>query len=872
MVKRSLKFSRVLLRVFLRREDYLEKSGDMEEVYYCLVDEIGLFRAKVWFWFQVVKAVPVFVVNTIYWRYIMIRNYIKIAFRNMIKFRGHSFLNIMGLSLGMACCLILFMYVHEEFMYDVYHLDGERVFRVYEEIKTATTTRIYAPIAWPVGPALLDKFPQVESAVRVYTFISDPLVKHGDIRFYEDRFIYAEADFFNILTFHFIRGDSQKALERPQTVVITKSVGLKYFGDTEPLGKTIMIDDREFEITGVIEDCPRNTHLKADFIGSLKSIENERWMSNWHGTECYTYIKLRANVDPVSFGEQMMRIGFDYVGKDWEAWGSPRFFHLQPVEDIHFHSQLLGETESPGNISMVLLMAGIGVLVLLIACINFVNLATARSFGRAKEVGLRKVVGGLRRELMLQFWGESILFALLAMMVSIPLMFIVLPYFNELAGTSFRMRNLIQPNTFLTFAFIVAFCGIGAGVYPSVLLSSYQPVMVLKNDYRGRYGGVRVREIMVVFQFAISILLIVGTLIISRQIEFMKHHHLGFDKEQKLVIPVRGGASIRENYAFVKQALLDHPAIKGATVSSHVPGRGTTNFAIELVGEADRRNQGMLHIYIDTDFIPVYDIEMVAGRSYLSTMQTDISDWDKVGGFLMNEAAVKAFGLPGSEEAIGKRLRTGLGGREGPVIGVTRNFHYRGLQNKVDPLILEYFPVRFQYITLALNKDALDRAMAHVERTWKNFFPDVMLESYFIDEDFNRQYRSEERLGRVAGTFTLMGLIIACLGLLGLTSFMAEQRTKEIGIRKVVGATVPSIVLMLNREYIKWVLVANVISWPVAWFVMSQWLDNFATRMTITLWPFVLSGLGALAVALLTVSYQSVKAALANPVNSLRYE
>jgi len=861
-----------LLKTFIQYDEEFNFPRTFQELYYHKNKNEGKLRADFWYWRQVLCSIPQYHYTQFIWSLIMFKNYLKVALRNMMKSRSHSFLNIMGLAIGMACCMILFMYVYEEFTYDRYHRDGERIFRVYEEIKSRAATRIYAAIAWPLAPALMDKFPQVESSVRIYTYISDPLVRRGDIQFYEDRFIYAEEDLFDVLTFHFLRGDPDEALRRPRTVVITQSAGSKYFGDNDPLGKIVVINNQDFEITGVVEGCPRHTHLKADFIGSLKSIEDENWMSNWHGTETYTYIKLRQNIDPITFGEQMVRIGFDYVGDDWEAWGSPRFFHLQPVSDIHLHSHLLGEIESPENQSMVLLVAGIGILVLLVACINFVNLATARSFNRAKEVGLRKVVGGLRRELMLQFWGESMLYALSAAVISVLLMIMALPYFNMLAGTSFIVSDLVQSNQILALACITAFCGIGAGLYPSLLLSSYRPMAVLKNEYRRGRKGARVRRVMVVFQFAISILLIVGTLIILQQINFMKDQHLGFDKEQKLVIRVRGGASIRENHALVKQAFLDHPAILGATTSSHVPGRGTTNFAIRLVGEAEEKNQGMLHIYIDPDFIPVYGIDMASGRSFRKDMQTDISDWNGAGGFLMNEAALNAFGFQSPDEVIGKRLRTGLGGREGLVIGVTRNFHYKGLQKAVEPLILEYFPLRFRRITLSVNTGTLGHVMTHVEETWARFFPDVPLDLFFLDVDFDRQYRSEEQLSRVAATFTGIGLIIACLGLLGLASFMAEQRTKEIGIRKVVGATVPGIILMLAREYTKWILVANIIAWPVAWFVMKQWLTHFAVRMTIGLGPFILSGLVALVVALFTVSYQCTKAALANPVEALKYE
>ena len=377
---------------------------------------------------------------------------------------------------------------------------------------------------------------------------------------------------------------------------------------------------------------------------------------------------------------------------------------------------------------------------------------------------------------------------------------------------------------------------------------------------------------MVVFQFTISILLAIGTLTIFQQIEHMKNQYPGFDKEQKLVIPFRGSTEVRDHYQSVKGELRDHHAVSGVTFTSHVPGRGVSNFSIALVGEADRKNQGMYHMYVDEDFITDYNIEMIAGRSYKLEMRTDVSDWERAGGFLMNEAAVAAFGWHLPEDAVGKQLLTGLSGREGPVIGVVKNFHFKGLQSAVEPLIIEFFPDRFRYITLTIKTDDLSDVMAYVTGFWSKIFPGAPMQSYFLDEDFDSLYRSEEQLGKVAGAFTIMGLCIACLGLLGLASIMAEQRTKEIGIRKVLGASAPKVVMMLSKKFAKWVFIANVLAWPLAWFGMNSWLETFAVHTGMNIWVLVASGLGALVVALITVSYRSFKAALTNPVNTLRYE
>ena len=802
----------------------------------------------------------------------MFKNYLKIALRNLKKNIGSLFINTMGLAVGMACCVILSIYVIEELSFDKYHKDYKRIYRIYEEIKSNAATRKYAPIAWPLSPALLENFQQVEFSARVFGWGDSFLIKNDNREFYEPFFKYADAAVFDVLSFKFIQGIPEKALIRPNTIVISERMADKYFRRIDVLGNILTIDDQDFEVTGVVEDFPRNTHLKLDFIASMKTLEGNPMFENWHGTECYTYIKLRSGVDPVAFESLMTRIGYAYVGDQWKSLGSDRFFRLQPISAIHLHSHLRYEVEPPGNLNLVLLVAGIGILVLIIACLNFINLTTARSMKREKEVGIRKVMGGYRQELMLQFWGESLLVAFLAAIISIILIIAVLPAFNTLAGTTFQINILLKNSTLLALLSIVFICGIGAGVYPAIQLSALPTVKIVQGVFHKGEKGDRVRKGLVVLQFAISIFLTIGTLIIFQQITFMKSRYLGFDREQKLILPVKGGASITKNYEIIKSEFVRSPGILGVTASSAVPGSTPSNFSIRIADVSDSKNQGMYHIYYDTEFLSEYEISLIAGRSFRRDMKTDGSDWERVGGFLINESAMKAFGWSSPEEALGKKLRTGLGGRKGYIIGVTRDFHFKGLQTMVEPLVMEYFPQRFKFITLRIHIDRMEEILAHVHRVWRTFLGDIPLESFFLDDYFNQQYRSEERLGRVAGVFTGIGLMIACLGLLGLAAFTAEIRTKEIGIRKVLGASVPGVILMLSKEYGKLVLIANLIAWPVAWFSMNAWLQNFALHSSISILPFLFSAFGSMAVAVFTVSFQSIKAALKNPVESLRHE
>ncbi|MCK5147603.1 ABC transporter permease [bacterium] len=864
---------RGLLRLVLSGDDFLEKSGDMDEVFGLIKEERGAFYASYWYWLQIMKAVPVFGMVKLYWRFVMWRNYLKSIWRNIKRNKTYSALNIAGLAIGMSCSLALFLVVHEQLTYDNYHDNADRVYRVSETIETATAVRHYAPIAWPLGPVLREKFPQIESLVRIYGFGSH-LIKKDNKSFYEENFYFAEKDLFNVLTFQFLQGDPATALEQPNTIVLTESIAHKYFGDEDAMGQTLIRNTREYIVTGIVKDSPRNTHLKYNFIASLETIKNDNWMANWYGTETYTYLKLRPNVDVEAFQQQIRRIGDEYVGGSWASGEKLHLFLLQPIADIHLHSKLRYEIEAHGNLSMVRLLIGIGVLVLLVSCMNYINLATARSVTRAKEVGLRKIVGASRNELIRQFWSDSLFMAFVTMIFSMGLLAVALPFFNRLAGTAFGATDLLQPATLAAVVIIIGICGVGAGIYPSILLSSYQPSNIMKGAAtRGRSGAV-VRKVMVVFQFMISILLAVSTLVIFNQIDFMKSQYPGFDKNQKLVIPVRGGASIKENYSEVKDALLRHSSIIEAAASSSVPGRATGNYSVSLINETDDRSQGMYHIHVDEDFVPLYQIKMIAGRNYISGMQTDISNWERreSGGFLINEAAMKALGISSAEAIVGKQLKTGAGGRIGPIIGVTTDFHFKGLQNAVEPLIMEYFTPQLRKISLTVNTMELGSVMDHIKKIWTGFFPETPLETYFLDADFDSLYIAEEQLGGVAGTFTVMGLIVACLGLLGLSAFTAAQRTKEIGIRKTLGASISSILVLLCRDYVRWILVANILVGPLAWVLMRHWLQDFAVRAPITIIPFVLTGVGTLVAALFAVSIQSYRAAVVNPTRSLKQE
>ncbi len=797
----------------------------------------------------------------------MIKNYLKIASRNFQRHKGYSFINIAGFAIGMACCLLILLYVRHELSYDRYHEDVERVCRIVIDIRTQTANRVFALISPTVAPALKADYPQVEHAARAIIPSSSRLVKRKDTFFYEDRFMYADQELFDIFTIPFIQGATQGALTRPNTLVVSQRMAHKYFGNANPLGETLEINQQEYEITGVVTDSPENTHMKYDLIASLETLKDWQEMSNWYSTMFYTYLKIRPDVNVEEFSQQVSRLADKYVGERLESGGSTYHYFLQPLSRIHLHSHLRYETEAPGNPVYIYIFSFVGLFILIIACLNFMNLSTARAANRAKEVGMRKVVGAQKLQLIGQFLGESLLVSFLSLGLAMVIARFTIPLLNDLTGISLSFDTLLNPIVLLSLICCAVLVGMAAGLYPAFVLSAFRPAVTLKGTSSAGTQGFALRTVLMVVQFAISVMLIIGTLTMYRQFNFMKNQYLGFEKEQKLILPFRGGINIQENFASVKDMFSKHTSVTGVAVSSSVPGRGVSNFSIRLVEEDDPKSQSMFHMYFDDDFIPDYGIDIVAGRAFQKEMKTDF-----MGAFLINEAAVKAFGWSSPEEALGKRLQTGHGGRVNPIIGVTKNFHYRGLQSEVEPLVMEFLPWSFRYITLSIDISNLNETLAFVKSQWKALWPGHPFEHFFLDTDFDRQYRADEQIGNVFGIFTFLGLFIACLGLLGLASFTAESRTKEIGIRKVLGASVGGIVLMLSKQFTKWVVLANFIAWPVAYYFMDRWLKNFAYRIDIGIWTFVLSAVLVLLIAIMTVSYQSIKAAVANPVDSLRYE
>ncbi len=793
-------------------------------------------------------------------------SYLKVTLRKIRQNKAYSAINIIGLATGIACCLFILLYVLFELSFDRFHKDVDRIYIVGQDRKSEAGRELVLGNFPLLAPTLKDRYPQLKSAGRINQgWITQ--VKYKDKIFKEDSLWDADPGIFDVLSIPFIQGDPQTALERPNTAVMTKSFAQKYFGDLDPLGEIVTIGEREYEVTGVVQDPPANTDFVYKIIKSWKTIEmdeEDHWRS-WDpgiaGTACL--IKLNEGIDVNDFEGQIQRIPREFCGDELDKRGFEYKFFLLPLKNLH-RVTISGDQIKPSSkLIYVYIFSAVGLLILLIACMNYMNLATARSANRATEVGMRKVVGAFRHQIVRQFLGESLLIVLIALVIAVSLVQVLLPQFNNLALTKFTSQSLVHPGIMIGVFLLLIFVALGAGSYPAFFLSSFKPISVLRGAIKSGAKGAVMRKILVVGQFSISIALIICTLVIFRQITFMKNRPLGFDKEQKLVITLKGWEMITDKYKAVKNEFLQHPSVLKATASSGVPGSMINRTYVYPYGEQETKGQAFRSLRCDHDFTEVYGLKMVAGRSFNKEIQSDTYK-----AFIINESGVKAFGWDSPEEALGKELWD----RRYPVIGVVKDYHWWGLQREIEPMIMRVVPDLFRSITLTVNTSNMHSTLEFLKKKYAELFPGDLFEYFFVDTNFDIQYRYEERLSRIFQIFTVLGIFIACLGLFGLASFIAEQRTKEIGIRRVMGATVSQVVVLLSREFTKWVLVANLIAWPLAYIAVRKWLQNFAYRMTVGVELFIFAAALALVIALCTVGYQALKAAVANPVDSLRYE
>lgn len=804
----------------------------------------------------------------------MFKNYLKIALRNLTRHKGFNFINIAGLAVGMACCLFILLYVRDELSFDQFHQNADRIYRVTREIQSENRQVFRAAVSIaPLGPTLMKDEPSVEQAVRIRKF--EHYVSREANRFYEDKFFYADNGFFELFTFPLLKGDPTTALAEPYSVVITDEIAQKYFGAEEPLGQTLAVNDTvQFKVTGVLASIPSQSHFTFDFLASFETLFSENQINTarqyfWWSFNTYTYVLLKENASQAALADQLYHFGDKYIADLQERFGSAQRFYLQPLNEIYLHSNLAWEFGQTGNIIYIYVFLIIAVLVLIIACINFINLSTARSVHRGREIGMRKTLGAYRGQLARQLLAESLLSAFIAMVFAVLLMEFFLPFFNTLSGKSLALNLFNDLTVLLSLAGIVLIAGLIAGSYPAFVLSGFKPILALGTSVARGMQSVQLRKILVIFQFAASIILIIATLVVSNQLAFMREQNLGFDKEQMIVIPIRNNADIRGRFEAIKSEFLKTPAVKGAASSSTVPAREIPSIVYRPEGAKENETQSINTMVVDYDFLATYNVQLAAGRAFSRDFATDAQE-----GFVINEAAVKNLDWGEADDAIGKQFTWGWPGKEGRIIGVVKDFHYNSLHKLVEPLVMHIQPSWLQYLSLKVESGQIDRVLSELETTWQRLVPNRPFDYFFLDENFDRQYRSEEKLSGLFMVFAGLAIFVACLGLFSLAALIAEQRTKEVGVRKVFGATVANLIALLSKDFLKLVAIAAVIAWPLAGLVLNRWLQDFAYRIPLeqNWWVFALAGVLALAIALLTVSTQAIRAALANPVEALRYE
>ncbi len=805
----------------------------------------------------------------------MFKNYVKIAIRNLFRNKLYSFLNIAGLAIGIACCVLILLYVQDELSFDRFHEKADRIFRVNSHFFISERTMHFATTAHVQGQMFKDEYPEVENYVRFNHYGLRRVIRYKENTFYEEKFIYADHTLFDVFSFKLIKGNPKDALVKPNSLVVTEEMAEKYFGSDDPIGKDLRVDvDTLYKVTGVIENIPKTSHIRPDFFASFSTLNLEPTgnaaQDMLNNVDYFTYILLREGADYKEFEQKLVGFINKYIGAVLKGIGGSARLEVQPLTRIYLHSDLDNELERTGDISYVYLFSGIGLFILLLACLNFMNLTTARSANRAKEVGLRKVVGAQRPQLIKQFLGESMILTFIALILALLLASLTMSIFRNISAKDLTMgifSNPILMAGLLALFFIVSIIG---GSYPAFFLSAFRPVEVLQGKLKRGAKSSILRIVLVSLQFTVSIVLIIGTLIVHKQLNYIRDSKLGYDKDHVMALRIRNPET-QKKYEAIKSELLRHPKILNASASSSLP-LGQNMFSVHhAVGKPEDELIMLFGQIVDEDFMDTYKIEMAQGRNFSKEFPTDPEE-----AIIVNEAAVIKLGW--QDNPINKEIEkfTSLTTRsKHRIIGVVKDYHFQSLHEEIQPMIL-YNAVPFggyyNRISVRVRPENIRETIGFIESKWTEFDSQYPLEYVFVDDQFDSLYRAEERLGQLFGYFTALAIVIGCLGLFGLTSFTAEQRTKEIGIRKVLGASVPSVIMLLVREFTKWVLLAVLIAWPIGYFVMKTWLQNFHYRISLGFDTFLLAALLALIISIITVSYQSIRAALANPADSLKYE
>lgn len=806
----------------------------------------------------------------------MFRNYLKTALRNLWRHKGFAAINIASLTIGIIGCLVIGLFVWDEKQYDKFVPGGENVYRIYDEHTGPTGNTKGASVAPAYATFLQQQYPEVNATLRIFMSGDKYLMEVGEKSGYEEKGWFAEASFFQVFPFKFKYGNPITALTDPAAVVISEDVARRYFGDMDPVGKTMQIDKLDFTVKGVFTRLPDHFHFRFNYLMALPAagVSSER-MENWSWHQFYTYVKLKQGANVEQLQQKFQAHVKKAIHPTLTQEGSTFLPFFQPLQDIHLKSaDFVYDPAVRGNITYVKALTIIALFVLVIACFNFINLATARSFRRAKEIGVRKVIGADRKQLIFQFIGETILVSVFSMILAVVATILIVPALNQFTGKSIDFNPIANP---ILGALVLGggiVIGMLAGIYPALVLSGFQPIKVLKNmKPAGRGSSPWIREALVVVQFSLSALLIVSTVIVYNQTRFLNSKDLGFNKEQVLYFQIRG--DVATNLETFKSELKRSSNILSVTSGYGLPGDQYAGDGIIVPGEEGEKDHSANVFIGDHDYIKTLGLRLVAGRDFSKEHPTDVRE-----AFIINETAVKQLGFGTPEKAIGKPLHWEEWSPEdslnpvkkGKVIGVVQDFHYKSLHEKVATSVIHIYPQVSFKVAVKLNTEDIKSTIAFINNTWKKFSPGYPLDYQFMDETYGRMYISEEKLGSLLWIFAVMAILIGCMGLFALAAFSAEQRIKEIGIRKVLGASVVNLAALLAKNFLQLVLIASVLAFPVAWWAMNNWLEDFPYRVNVSWWVFAVAAIASLLIALVTVSFQAIKAALANPVKNLRTE
>ncbi|TAF93802.1 MAG: ABC transporter permease [Runella slithyformis] len=810
----------------------------------------------------------------------MLRSYFKIAWRNLLKNKTFSFINIFGLAVGLCCFLLISLYIVDELSYDRHFKNADRIYRINGDVRFGGSNLRMSQSPDPLGAVLKKDYPQVEQFVRLYTNYGSNYVKKGNELINEKQIAHADSTFFDVFSLPILDGNPKTALNAPNTAAISATAAIKYFGTTQAVGKTLEVGITPktiYNITSVYADMPANSHFNFDFILSMDNVKYP--FGNYLSHNFYTYIRLREGTDYKGFELKLTEVVDRYVlpqaktfidiknRADFEKAGNKIEYSLIPITDIHLKSDR-GELNPASNMQYIYIFGAVALFLLLIACINFMNLSTARSANRAKEVGIRKVLGTVRKTLMGQFIAESALTSYISMALALLMVGLLMPAFNELSAKSFSLTTLFSVQFLPFLLFLPLLVGILAGYYPAFFLSSYKPIEVLKTKLNTGFAKSNLRSVLVTFQFVVSLTLIITTVVVYQQLHYIQTKNVGFGKDQVLVI--NAAAALKDNREAFKNEVVQMAGVKSGSLSQYLPVANSSRSDNTLSKDAVMTQTNGLNMQswkIDYDYISTLGMEIAKGRNFSKAFGSDSS------AVIINETTAKMLGY---DDPVGKNLYNHNGNPDGTsealtIVGVVKNFHFESLRENIRPLCFRLQKSR-NGLFFKINTTNTPQLISQIEAKWKKIAPEMPFTYSFLDQSFDGMYRAEQRIGKVALIFAFLTILIACLGLFGLVTYMTEQRTKEIGIRKVLGASVMSITTMLSKDFLKLVMVGIVIASPLAYFAMKNWLQDFAFRIEIEWWIFVVTGVIAIFVALLTVGYQAIKAALMNPVESLKTE